>query len=374
APSTTSGTKGYSTSSAGTVAAAGQTITVSGLTINANATVTITYGDKTGGGAGADAPGVGTSTFNTSENSTSGGTPTALVSSPTVQLTAPTVAIGFPKNGAAYNAAGWAAGCATAGLCGTAVENGSPISGVQVSIKRNSDNSYWSGTSFVAGSETYLAASGTTGWGFVLAASVLSDGVSYTVHAKSTDKVGNVSSVASNAFTYDTTAPSPTVSTPANNSNINKSTPTISGSAGTATGDNTTVTVKIYNGTGTGGSVAQTFNSVVVATGSWSVSAAALAQGTYTAQVTQGDSAGNSGSGTSTFTVDTTAPVTTDDVPAAYVNHDVTVTLTASDTGGSGVDKTYYTTDGTTPTATSSVYDATSKPVLTSDGQKITYF
>ncbi|MEA2201689.1 MAG: thermitase, partial [Solirubrobacteraceae bacterium] len=374
APSTTSSSKGYTTSSTGTPSVAGQVITVSGVTLSANATVTITYGDKTSGGAGADAAGVGTSTFSTSEKSTSGGALTPIGSSPSVQVSAPTVSMTFPANNGTYNAAGWTAGCASAGLCGTAADTGATISGVQVSIKRNSDNTYWNGTSFVAGSESYLAAAGTTSWSFALAASTLSDGVGYTLHAKATDSVGNVSSVASRTFTYETTAPSPTVSTPANNSNINKTTPTVSGSAGTATGDNTTVTVKIYNGTGTGGSVAQTFNGVAVTSGSWSVIASALTQGTYTAQVTQGDSAGNSGSGTSTFTVDTTPAVTTDDVPSAYVNHDVTVTLSASDIGGSGVDKTYYTTDGSTPTTSSSVYNPASKPVLTSDGQKVTYF
>src|SRR5207302_1632765 len=167
---------------------------------------------------------------------------------------------------------------------------------------------------------------------------------------------------------------SPTVSTPANNSSINKTTPTISGGAGTATGDNTTVTVKIYNGTGTGGSVAQTFNNVAVTSGSWSVSATALVQATYTAQVTQGDSAGNSGSATSTFTVDTTAPSTTDDVPAAYVNHNVTVTRTEGGRGGEGVGTTYYTTDGSVPPSSSTVYSSASNPVLTSDGQVIKYF
>ena len=37
-------------------------------------------------------------------------------------------------------------------------------------------------------------------------------------------------------------------------------------------------------------------------------------------------------------------------------NADVSVTLSANDTGGSGVDKTYYTTDGSTPTTSSTVY------------------
>jgi hypothetical protein len=74
---------------------------------------------------------------------------------------------------------------------------------------------------------------------------------------------------------------------------------------------------------------------------------------------------------------DSVAPSTSDDVPASAQNHPVSVTLTATDNpGGSGVDKTYYTT-GTSPadptTTSSSVYDAAHKPTL-NDGQKIKYF
>src|SRR5205823_1526146 len=72
--------------------------------------------------------------------------------------------------------------------------------------------------------------------------------------------------------------------------------------------------------------------------------------------------------------IDRAAPTTSDDVPATFVNHDVTVTLSASDTGGSGLEKTYYSTDGTEPTTSSTVYNPTSKPVLSSDGQTIKYF
>src|SRR5207248_5877810 len=72
--------------------------------------------------------------------------------------------------------------------------------------------------------------------------------------------------------------------------------------------------------------------------------------------------------------IDRVAPTTTDNVPAAYVNHDVTVTLSASDTGGSGLAKTYYTTDGSTPSTASSLYNSAEKPTLTSDGQTIKYF
>jgi alpha-tubulin suppressor-like RCC1 family protein len=70
--------------------------------------------------------------------------------------------------------------------------------------------------------------------------------------------------------------------------------------------------------------------------------------------------------------VDTTAPTTTDDVPAGAVNHDIVVTLTAAD-AGSGVAHTYYTTNGTDPTTASPQYDAGAKPVLHS-GDQIRYF
>ncbi|HYH59413.1 MAG TPA: hypothetical protein VD790_09370 [Thermoleophilaceae bacterium] len=74
--------------------------------------------------------------------------------------------------------------------------------------------------------------------------------------------------------------------------------------------------------------------------------------------------------------VDTQAPSTTDDVPASFQGATVTVTLTASDEpGGSGVDKTYYTT-GTNPadpTTSSDEYDPADKPTL-GHGEVIKYF
>ena len=92
----------------------------------------------------------------------------------------------------------------------------------------------------------------------------------------------------------DTAAPTVTLTAPANNSRTNDATPTLSGAAGNATGDNATVQVKIYNGTGTGGTVEQTLNATRTGT-TWTVDASTLAEGTYTAQATQGDAAGNTG-------------------------------------------------------------------------------
>lgn len=71
---------------------------------------------------------------------------------------------------------------------------------------------------------------------------------------------------------------------------------------------------------------------------------------------------------------DTLAPSTTDDVPATVQNAPVSVTLSATDRGISGVDKTYYAV-GANPTAdtSSAVYDPNNKPQL-GDGEKIAYF
>lgn len=72
---------------------------------------------------------------------------------------------------------------------------------------------------------------------------------------------------------------------------------------------------------------------------------------------------------------DTTAPVSTDDVPSTAVHAPVTVTLSATDAGGSGVKEIRY-TKGTTPsepTVSSTLYDPASKPTLV-NGEKIRYF
>jgi hypothetical protein len=70
------------------------------------------------------------------------------------------------------------------------------------------------------------------------------------------------------------------------------------------------VTVKIFNGTGTAGTVAQTLTATRSGT-SWSTTAAALAQGTYTAQATQTDAGANTGtSNANTFSVNAPPSVT----------------------------------------------------------------
>jgi fermentation-respiration switch protein FrsA (DUF1100 family) len=71
---------------------------------------------------------------------------------------------------------------------------------------------------------------------------------------------------------------------------------------------------------------------------------------------------------------DSTPPSTTDNVPATSPTP-VSVTLSATDIGISGVDKTYYTvgTAPADPTTASAVYNPAAKPVL-QNGEKIRYF
>ena len=102
-----------------------------------------------------------------------------------------------------------------------------------------------------------------------------------------------------------------------------------------------------------------------------------LADGGYTFRAFAVDAAGNEDASPATrsFTVDTVAPATTDNVPATAQAGAAAVTLSATDAGGSGVARTYYTTGASPadPTAASSVYDPASKPTL-ANGEFIKYF
>jgi chitinase len=117
---------------------------------------------------------------------------------------------------------------------------------------------------------------------------------------------------ASNAGSSFTTvanfAPAVTLTTPAAGATTN-GTPTLNGAAGNATGDSTTVTVKIYSGASTAGTLMQTLTPTRTGA-SWTTTASpALISGTYTAQATQTDTGGATGTSAAvTFTVDATKP------------------------------------------------------------------
>jgi hypothetical protein len=116
-------------------------------------------------------------------------------------------------------------------------------------------------------------------------------------------------------FTVDTSPPS--VSLGSVPSPTKDSTPTLTGGAGMAPGDDATVTVTVYKGGSVGGAVAAS-ESVSVSSGEWSYTAPDLNDGVYTAQVSQSDVAGNTGTSAAvTFTVDTSPPVVSVTAPVA---------------------------------------------------------
>jgi hypothetical protein len=102
--------------------------------------------------------------------------------------------------------------------------------------------------------------------------------------------------------------PAVTLTTPAVGATTN-GLPTLSGAAGNSTGDSSTVNVKIYSGSTATGTAVQT-KAVTRSTTTWTWTlTTALASGTYTAQATQTDTGGLTGTTAAvTFTVDATKP------------------------------------------------------------------
>jgi hypothetical protein len=150
-------------------------------------------------------------------------------------------------------------------------------------------------------------------------------------------------------FVNDSTAPAPTIGA-APPAYTNSTTPTISGTAGTQAPDAThsadsgSVTVKIYAGPTPTGSPLQTLTSLVTA-GAWSVTPVGLpANAQYTAQVTQTDAVGNSGTASKTFVIDTVAPAVT----AAMSNGGGGSKITVAGTAGTQTADASHSADATT--------------------------
>src|SRR5205085_999719 len=96
------------------------------------------------------------------------------------------------------------------------------------------------------------------------------------------DAAGNTGFSSANTFTIDTTAPTVTLTQPANGATVSTATPSFAGTAGSASGDSAAVTVKVYLGTTASGTPVQTLSATRQADNSYSVSASALSDGTYT--------------------------------------------------------------------------------------------
>ncbi len=179
----------------------------------------------------------------------------------------------------------------------------------------------------------------------------------YTAQAKQGDASGNLTTSAARSFFVDTTTPVVSIAAPSAGQHVG-SRPPVSGTAGIIAGDSATVTVRIYAGAGTGGTLVQTLSAARNAgTGAWAVTPATLADGTYTVQATQTDSAGHSGTSAAiTFVADGTAPagvaITAPTANQSLPTAAPTITGTAGNQAGDNPTLTVSIYAGATPTGT----------------------
>ncbi|MEJ0073816.1 MAG: chitobiase/beta-hexosaminidase C-terminal domain-containing protein [Candidatus Saccharibacteria bacterium] len=186
----------------------------------------------------------------------------------------------------------------------------------------------------------------------------LSEGTT-TIKAATFDNAGNESSVVTDQYILDVTAPgvpgSPTISTQGKDN-----TPTFTWSASTDNIGGAGLTNPAYtvrwsqSYTFASGVTTATTNSTSFTNGS------ALADGIWYYQVKASDAAGNDSdwSDSASVQIDTTAPNQPSTNPSGGTYKTTqSVTLSATDnSGGSGIDAIYYTTNGTAPTNGSTEY------------------
>ncbi len=263
-----------------------------------------------------------------------------------IDTTQPISTISIPADGSYWN------GLST--ISGTASDtDGSGLSEVRISIKRNSigTDKYWDGSGWVD-SETWLLTSGTTSWSKSTGLPTWVSGEDYTIRSRATDNVPNIEDPGSgNTLTFDTDRPSSAITIPANGAYLN-SLPTISGSASDNDGSGITevrISIKrnssdeYWNGSGWVG--LETW-SLTSGTTLWSKSSGLPfweSGEDYTIRSTATDNATNVEipSSGNTFTFETDKPSSTITTPTdgAYLNSLPTISGTASDTGGSKVNR-----------------------------------
>ena len=204
-----------------------------------------------------------------------------------------------------------------------------------------------------------------TGTTWTVDAATLENGKTYRANATQGDAAGNISATATRDFTVDTAPPATT-----------DNTATIGN-----TWKGTTQTVTL-SPTDAGSGVAATYYTIDGSTPTTSSSEGTSVvlpnTGEYTIKYFSVDNLGNAEAIKTAGTVvrlDKSAPDTTDNtasIGSAWRNTDANVVLTAGDAGRSGVAATYYTTDGSTPTTSSS--QGTSIPLTATGVYTIRYF
>ena len=225
-----------------------------------------------------------------------------------VDNTAPASTTTFPAASGTYNAASWAAGCTTIGLCGTYSDAGSGVSQVQISLRQGSGN-YWNGSGFSSGAEVWNAASLSAGdWSYAFNGAGFPAAGSYTVRVRAVDGAGNLEGPSSRTFTIDPDAPQTTIDS-------NPSTPTGSTSADfgfSSSEGGSTFECRLDGGAWAACTSPKSYTS--------------LADGSHTFDVRATDAAGNQDASPASYTwlVDTTAPSSTTTFPAASGEYNAT--------------------------------------------------
>ncbi|HET6656454.1 MAG TPA: Ig-like domain-containing protein [Gaiellaceae bacterium] len=228
----------------------------------------------------------------------------ATISNRRIDNNAPTSTTTFPSASGTYNAAGWNAGCATNGFCGTYGDgaNGSGVQKVEISIRQGAGN-YWSAGSFSSASEVWNTTSLSAGnWSYTFPASSFPADGSYTIRVRATDNVSLVEAPASRSFTIDTAAPNTSIT-------ANPADPTTSTSASfsfSSTEGGSTFECQLDGGGYTACTSPKSY-------------AGPLSDGSHSFQVRSTDGAGNTdGSAASyTWTVDTAEPSSTTTFPGS---------------------------------------------------------
>jgi hypothetical protein len=230
-------------------------------------------------------------------------------------LTPPAVTLTAPANGASTNDA-------TPSFSGAGGTAPGDIASATVNV--------YSGTDTTGTLVQTLTASISGGLWAVDASSALAEGT-YTARAQQSDATGNTGSSSANTFSVDLTSPIVGLDQPADGSTTTDTTPTFSGTGGTTPRDAASVIVKVYSGPTPSGIPLQTLTASRQGNGSFTIDASTpLAEGVYTAQAEQSDTAGNIGSGSPhTFSVvDQSPPVVTLTVPVdGSVSNDTTPTF-----------------------------------------------
>ena len=169
----------------------------------------------------------------------------------------------------------------------------------------------------------------------------------FTVEATATDEAGNTTTVTATGGEVDTTAPTVTLDAQGTG---NDTTPTISGTTDLPAGESVTLTVTDANGD------AQTVTATVQPDGTFSADVPAeMAEGNFTVDAAATDAAGNTGTASTSGTVDTTAPTVTLDAQGTGNDTTPTISGTTDLPAGESVTLTVTDANGDAQTVTATV-------------------